>query len=347
MAEECSSIWVGYGGIARVMMRTAEKKEWLKTVGIVDVNQEALAEAGSTLSLSDDMLFTDLKEALAAAPADTVVINTPSHIHYDQVRLSLEAGKHVLVAKPFTNDFEQAKALVELAEKQNLKLGVNQQVRYNRHYTAVRRFLATGRLGSVEMVFLLNAKPRRKVLNLAGMEQPVLFEWSCHHFDSLMSLFPNRRPVWVQAQGFRPSWSVYDGPCSINGFMLLEQNLNVLYHAGFSSQADMYELRLEGSEGVLRCRGRNMNGVNMRYELAMKGGSWEEVDLEADLPENDPFGSLFDAWRKYVTQGSEPPFSGRKNLAPFALLGGVIESVQSDGRIEILNNPRYIEAFSG
>ena len=42
--------------------------------------------------------------------------------------------------------------------------------------------------------------------------------------------------------GFQPSWSVYAGPCTINGLIRFDDNLHVLYHAGFSSQADLYEV---------------------------------------------------------------------------------------------------------
>lgn len=47
---------------------------------------------------------TDLERALAEVRPDAVIVNTPSHLHYDQVASALRACAHVLVAKPVTND---------------------------------------------------------------------------------------------------------------------------------------------------------------------------------------------------------------------------------------------------
>ena len=79
-----------------------------------------------------------------------------------------------------------------------------------------------------------------------GILQPALYEMSCHHFDCLMALFPDRVPEQIACDGFRPSWSVYAGPCMVNALVRFGGGLHVLYQGGFSSQADNYELRLEG-----------------------------------------------------------------------------------------------------
>jgi len=62
----------------------------------------------------------------------------------------LAAGRHVLVAKPITNNCEEAAELVADARNRNLTLAVVQQIRCNRHYVAVRRFIQSGSLGRVE-----------------------------------------------------------------------------------------------------------------------------------------------------------------------------------------------------
>ena len=56
-------------------------------------------------------------EELAADPAvDAIYIATPNALHYENCKLCLEHGKHVLCEKPFTINAEQAKELYALAE---------------------------------------------------------------------------------------------------------------------------------------------------------------------------------------------------------------------------------------
>jgi predicted dehydrogenase len=351
---EVRAVVVGMGGISNTMLKFLGQQPWYRTAAVVDIRPQALDAAKEKLGLEGNTLFTDLERALATVEADVVLINTPSELHYAQVRAALNAGLHVLVAKPITNDFAQAVELVELAESVRRSLCVGQQMRYNRHYSSVRGYLATGALGSVEMVNFLNAKPRHKALNLAKMEQPALYEMSCHHFDSLMSLFPGQAPEWIMVDGFQPSWSVYTGPCSINGLIHFSNpdggKLHLLYHGGFSSQADLYELRLEGSKGALRCRGLHMSNDTMAYETAPRDGEWSPYDLDESRPAISPWLPFFEHWRHYLAHGtladgSAAPFSGRANLAVFALLSAGIDSVTTGAPVTVAGNPRFAAAF--
>jgi len=338
-------IHIGYGGIARGMIRNLQSRPWYATAAVVDVRPAALEQAKQENHLPDSALFADPAEALHQVQADVVFINTPSELHYAQARAAIEAGRHVLVAKPITNDFGQAAELVRLARAAGVKLAVGQQIRYNRHYQAVRRFIESGRLGSVEFAYLLNSKPRPDPLNLKDMSQPALYEMSCHHFDSLLALLPDAVPESIVADGFRPSWSRYTGPCMVYALIRLSGGLHVLYHGGFSSQGPLYELRLEGSRGALRCRGLHMSNDTMTYAVAEPGGCFRDEPVDDGIPARNPFDRFFDIWHEWLQGGAEPPFSGRNNLKVFAMLSAAIDSLQCGQTVRIADNPGYKAAF--
>ncbi len=346
MTTELRYLVVGYGGVSRGMCRTLEDTSWAGPVAVADVSEEALAAAAGDLSLPAESLFTDLGEALDTCDANAALINTPSELHDEQSKAALEAGLHVLVAKPITNDFQQAVELVDLAAAKGLTLSVGQQIRYNRHYTAVREFVEAGRLGSVEAAWFMNSKPRPKVANLGQMAQPALCENACHHFDSFLAVFgDDRQPEWISCDGFVPSWSAYAGPCMANALIRFSGGLHVSYHGGFSSQSTMYEFRLEGTGGALCCHGLHMSNDEMRYEFAPALGKFEPIEIDTHIPARNPWMGLFDAWRDYVAGGPEPPFSGRNNLKAFAMLSAAIESAETNSTVEIAGNPKYVRAF--
>jgi predicted dehydrogenase len=339
---------VGLGWLGQHMLRFLAMQRWYQTAGLVDLRPEILHQAGTNLGVSPELLFTDLSEALEKSGADVAIINTPSEYHYEQSKAALEAGLHVLMAKPITNDFAQAVQLVAMAKAKNLTLSVGQQVRYNRHYQSVRRFIESGRLGAIEAVFFLNSKPRPHAGNLANLEQPALIEMACHHFDSLAALFPNHIPEKISCDGFRPSWSSYKANCMVNATIEYNDNLHVLYHGGFSSQADMYELRLEGSKGALRCRGIHMSVDAMSYEFAsVETRRWETVEIDDGIGGDDPFIPFLHAWHEYLQGGDEPPFSGRHNLRVYALLDAGTQSIVSGTPVAVAANQRYAAAFEG
>lgn len=338
-------IVVGLGALTRAMVNVLGERSWYETAAVVDVNDEALAAARA--KFPEAAAFGDLASALEQLSADAVLINTPSELHFEQAQAALRAGRHVLVAKPVTNDFEQARELVELAADNGVTLSVGQQMRFMKHYLAVARLIESGRLGSVEVINLVNPKPRPNPANLAAMEQPALYEMACHHFDSLLALVPDRVPLAIGCDGFTPSWSAYAGPSMVNAWIRFSGGLHVLYQSGFSSQTLNYELRVDGSEGALRCRGVHMSSDDMTNELAEPLGSFAPSDMADDIPAANPWEAFFDLWHEYLAGGPEPSFSGRNNLKAFALLSAGIESVEQGGKaVEVATDPRYSAAFA-
>jgi predicted dehydrogenase len=90
-----------------------------------------------------------LKEALADAAVELVVIATPNDTHFELARQALASGKNVIVDKPFTTSIAEGVDLITLAEKSNRLLSVFHNRRWDADYLTLRKLLAEGRLGEV------------------------------------------------------------------------------------------------------------------------------------------------------------------------------------------------------
>ncbi len=106
--------------------------------------QEMLAErypAALAVQSADDIIND---------PAvDIVVIATSNDVHFSLAKQALEAGKHVVVEKPFTNYSIEADELIALAKSQGLVLSVHHNARYHSDFKTVKKVIASGRLGRV------------------------------------------------------------------------------------------------------------------------------------------------------------------------------------------------------
>lgn len=80
---------------------------------------------------------------------ELVVVATPNETHASLARAALEAGKHVVVDKPFTLDAGEAEALIALADAAGRKLSVFQNRRWDSDFLTVRRLVDDGRLGEI------------------------------------------------------------------------------------------------------------------------------------------------------------------------------------------------------
>ena len=85
-------------------------------------------------------------ESLVADPSvDIVYVATPHPFHYPNAMLALQAGKHVLVEKPFTLNAAQAQDLVTYAADRGLLALEAMWTRWLPHMVRLREIVATGR----------------------------------------------------------------------------------------------------------------------------------------------------------------------------------------------------------
>jgi len=97
----------------------------------------------------DVRIVRSLDELLSAPEVRLVVIATPNETHYPFARQCLEAGRDVVVDKPFTTTLEEAVSLVQFAKDVNRLLTVYQNRRYDGDFQAIRKLVADGTLGRI------------------------------------------------------------------------------------------------------------------------------------------------------------------------------------------------------
>ena len=92
-------------------------------------------------------------EALVADPAvDVVYIATPHPFHHANALLALNAGKHVLVEKPFTINAREAQEVFDLAASKGLVALEAMWSRFLPHMIRLREVIAEGTIGEVRKI---------------------------------------------------------------------------------------------------------------------------------------------------------------------------------------------------
>ncbi|MFN8449548.1 MAG: Gfo/Idh/MocA family oxidoreductase [Anaerolineae bacterium] len=140
---------------------------------------------------------TDYAEVLADPAVQGVVLATPAHAHAEMARQGLEAGKHLLVEKPLSLHAAEAKALVELAQRKDLRLMVGHVFEYNPAVITLRELVRRGELGRV--LYLYSAR-----LNLGIVRDDLNAMWNLAPHDfSIINFVIGATPERVSARGFR------------------------------------------------------------------------------------------------------------------------------------------------
>jgi predicted dehydrogenase len=96
----------------------------------------------------------DEQELLERADVDVVCVCTPSGLHAEQTIRAAEAGKHVLVEKPFALTLESADAVIEAAAANGVRVGVVLQRRADPAYSSAVQAVSNGDFGPVTLATL-------------------------------------------------------------------------------------------------------------------------------------------------------------------------------------------------
>jgi len=91
--------------------------------------------------------FTDYREMLAMKGLDMVVIGVPNHLHCEVVVAAAEAGKHIVIEKPFCLNLAEADQMIEAARMAKVKLMYAEELCFAPKYVRLKQLLDSGALG--------------------------------------------------------------------------------------------------------------------------------------------------------------------------------------------------------
>jgi len=95
-------------------------------------------------------------EALCADPdVDAVWISSPNRFHAEHAIVAANHGKHVVVEKPMALSLAQAEEMVKAADKNGIKLLAGHTMSYSLPIRAMRKIIASGRLGKLRALHVM------------------------------------------------------------------------------------------------------------------------------------------------------------------------------------------------
>jgi len=139
---------IGFGFGGRIFHAPfIEQTAGLELVQIMTNNSHHIAQAQKEYPHAK--IIATYEEAIQHDDIDVIVLATPNKFHFSYAIQAIEAGKYVVVEKPFTVTSEEGELLIRLAQQKNRLLTVHHNRRWDSDYLTVKQVIADGLLGDL------------------------------------------------------------------------------------------------------------------------------------------------------------------------------------------------------
>lgn len=222
---------------------------------------------------------------ISDASLELIIVNTPDVTHFDYCRSALEAGKHVIVEKPFVFTVPEGEALIKLATEKGLMLTVFQNRRWDGDFMTIRNVLNENKLGRIVEYRAAFQRFRPQIADTWKERNDrfvgIVYNLGPHLVDQAICLFGKPTGVFAQIRKQRTN-SQIDDFCHI---LLIYPELQVTLTAGMMIKEPIASFVLHGTNGSFV-----KQGVDPQEEQLRAGIQPTELGYGIDTPQN--FGTL-------------------------------------------------------
>lgn len=295
-------------------------------------------------------VYDRVDDLLADPEIEVLDIAVPPDAQPEVIRQAVKCGRGrlrgILAQKPLALDLPTAQELVQLCAEADIRLAVNQNMRYDPSVRAAKDLLDRGWLGDVVLATIdMRAVPHWMPWAQGSRSLSTLI-MSIHHLDTfrywlgtpdrvLASTRPDPRTAFAHRDGINlyileydrgaraAAWDdVWAGPCK----------------EGVAGAVGIH-WRIEGTDGLAlgtigwpKYPAREPSTI--AYSTRQLPGTWIQPQWEAVwFP--DAFAGTMGQLLTAIETGSEPEISGRDNLQTLALCEAVLTAAQEHRVVEL------------
>lgn len=277
---------LGVGHLGTIHLRCIREIAAYELVGFYDPDEAKSAKIVEEYGLTRFGSEMELMEAV-----DVIDIVTPTIYHHQLAKQAMEMGKHLFIEKPLTHTLQEAKELVELAEKTKVKIQVGHVERFN-------PAMLTLKDTPLHPMFI--EAHRLAAFNPRGTDVSVILDLMIHDLDIVLSLVPSK-VSFISASGVSV---VSNTPDIANARIEFENGCVANLTASRISMKQMRKLRLFQKDAYISLDFLDKQAQIVR--LYNKGASDIPVDvpmleletntgtkmIHVEMPESEPVNAI-------------------------------------------------------
>lgn len=288
----------------------------------------------------DIKVTPDAEGTIRNKEIDAVVIATPTVTHYELTKLAIEAGKHVLVEKPITNNFKQAQELQKISKVSGKVLMVGHIFLYNSAVQWIKKYLTEDKVGQLYYLSMIRT-------NLGPIRTDVHVAWDLIAHDiSIANYWLNTRPISVSAIG--GNWINKGIEDAVFATLRYPNNILVRIDASWIAPTKVRQISVIGEQQMLTFDDTNIEEPVRIYDKGIsqesssvpfidnltkfRAGIRKGATTIPAVPYSEPLHSECLHFIECINSGKSPSTSVEQGMEVVRVLEIISDSMKNGGR---------------
>lgn len=181
---------IGFGFMGQWHNNHAGTMEEVDITAICDMDPAKLEKAEGAMAK-----YEDYHDLLKDPNVEWVMISVPNHLHRQVALDEARAKKHMIVEKPCALNVAEFDEMYRAAQDNGVLFTVDQNRRWDRDYSVVKKVLEEGKLGNLYMIRSSHYGVFGKMHDWHVYPEcggGMLYDWGVHLIDQMLELIPGR-----------------------------------------------------------------------------------------------------------------------------------------------------------
>ncbi|MGH9586855.1 MAG: Gfo/Idh/MocA family protein [Acidobacteriaceae bacterium] len=282
-------------------------------------------------------LFGTPSELCASPEVDAIFVVSPDRLHLEHVLLAAKHGKHVLCEKPLAMSADEVGQMITGAEHAGIKLGVAQNMRYNRSLALMHDWIAEGRIGKPQMAqaqFAYSAagSPRKWIYDPTLALGGPIGDVGIHCIDALRYILGDDGSARVTAVATLAHTDSASGPVESHAVVGLDFASGAMGSVTVTTRSQ-YRTMIEvtGEQGAIHCE----NGLTVDFPVEVILSRGSETPARETVSNADAYSRMLDSFAEWVEGTGKYLAPGQDGLHNQKILDAAYQSWRSNVRVEV------------
>lgn len=323
---------IGAGSMGKNHARVYSEIEDANLVAVCDSDKETAKNIADKYKAN---YYVDYREMLEKEKIDAISVCVPTKLH-KQVALDIIKNKiNVLVEKPIATTIEEAKEMIDAAEKNKVKLMVGHIERFNPVVIELKKRIENNELGKILQVHCtrLSLFPQRVI------DVGVIIDLAIHEIDILEYLIGSKikRLHAETAQRFHSSHEDL-----LIGTIRFENDILGVINANWLTPKKVREIKVTGEKGMFVANYLTQELYFYQKEFAAKYVDYsrsfimgkEGKKIKIDIVNSEPLKNELVAFVDCIKNNKKPIVTGKEGLDALFIAQKFLESSETN---EVIN----------